>query len=122
MNFVFVHMKSRDPRLRSQGQFWHLMTLTGAVCVAQDEKDTYTWHFMVPEDTDPATFDAEKAIREGAGGLLGPYPLEIDEIKVKSMWKSKLAVAEQFRSDGGRVFLAGDSGTSKLVDMTERFH
>ena len=75
----------------------------------QDEKDTYTWHFAMPEDTDLKTFDAEKAILEGVGGLLGPCPLEIDEIKVKSTWKSQLAVADRFTSEQGRVFLAGDA-------------
>ena len=95
--------------MRSQGRFWHLNGLGGALCVSQDEIDTYTWHFIVPDGTELATFDAEKAIYEGVGGLLGPCKLEIDEIILKGAWKCGVAVANNFRSDMGRVFLAGDS-------------
>lgn len=85
------------------------MTLKGDICVSQDEKDTYTWHFTAPDDTDIQSIDAEKAIHEAVGGLFGPCKLKIDEILVKSIWRSKVAVADRFRSEGGRVFLAGDS-------------
>lgn len=85
------------------------MTPNGDICVSQDEKDEYTWHFAVQDDTDVQSFDAEKAIYEGVGGLLGPCKLEIDETMVKCIRRSKVAVADRFRSEGGRVFLAGDS-------------
>jgi FAD-dependent monooxygenase len=110
MNMIFVHIKSRDPRITAQGQFWHMFHLNGAAVVAQDERDTWTWHLMVPGDTDMVDFDAEKAIYAAAGGVFGPCPLNIDEILVKGIWKSKLAVADSFESKMRRVFLAGDAG------------
>jgi hypothetical protein len=112
-NFIFVHMRSNDPAFKSQGLFWHCMVLDGAAIVAQDEIDQYTWHFAVSEEVakNPAAFDAEKAIRKGIGGLTGEADVKIDEIIVKGLWQSKIAVADSFASKGGRVFLAGDSGT-----------
>jgi hypothetical protein len=89
------------------------MFLGGAALVSQDEMDLYTWHFIVSEDVakNPSSFDAEKAIRNGIGGLTGEADIKIDEIIVKGIWQSKIAVADSFASKGGRVFLAGDSGT-----------
>lgn len=89
------------------------MSLSGAAVVAQDEKDTYTLHIMVPDEVanNPAAFDAEKAVRESIGGLTGESDVDIDEIIVTGVWRSKVAVADAFASKVGRVFLAGDSGT-----------
>ncbi len=96
---MLVHIRSRDPCLRSQGQFWHLVTLEGAIRVSQDGKATYTWLFTRPDDTNIQSFDSEKAIFDGGGGLLGLCKLQIDEINVESTGKSRVAVADRLRSE-----------------------
>ena len=87
-----------------------MMNLSSGLCVDQDEKGLYTFHFVVPEDTDLHTFDAKKAIRGFVGGLAGECDVAMDEIIVTGMWKSRLGVANRFRSAGGRALLAGDAG------------
>lgn len=68
------------------------MGLGGGSCVAQDEKDTYTFHFMVTEDVAEKleTFDAVKAIKDGMGGWSGPCNIVIDEVLVKGFGEVKL--------------------------------
>ena len=41
------------------------------------------------------------------GGLV---PVKIDEVYVKGRWGCRVAIADSFRSDKGRVVLAGDAG------------
>ncbi len=62
------------------------------------------------EEADPSKIDPEKFISEALGGMAGPVPVEIDEVYVKGRWGSRVAIADSFRSNKGRVFLAGDSG------------
>ncbi len=116
---LLVHFKSRDlAKLTSQAQFWHCMFLNGGVLVSQDESETWTVHKMVPPDTDHATVDSLELIFSILGGLAEPYPVNVDEILVKSIWKSEVAVADAFRSAQGRVFLAGDAGKSMIRSMS----
>lgn len=61
-------------------------------------------------EVDPSKIDPEKFISETLGGMSGPVPVDIDEVYVKGKWGSRVAIADSFRSDKGRVFLAGDSG------------
>lgn len=69
-------------------------------------------------EVDPSKIDSEKFISETLGGMSGPVPVDIDEVYVKGKWGSRVAIADSFRSDKGRVFLAGDSG--KLFWIVKR--
>jgi FAD-dependent monooxygenase len=59
---------------------------------------------------DPSKIDPETFVSETLGGMSGPVPVKIDEVYVKGRWGSRVAIADSFRSDKGRVFLAGDAG------------
>lgn len=111
MAMLLVHFKSRDlTRLQAQGQFWHIYFTSGSVIISQDEADTWTVHTPVPLDCDVSKIDPVEQVYKALGGSGEPYAIKIDEILVKSSWRPNLAVANTYRSRGGRLFLAGDSG------------
>jgi hypothetical protein len=115
MAMLLVHFKSRDlTRLQAQGQFWHIYFTTLSVIIAQDEVDTWTIHIPISLDTNVDELDPVEQIYKGLGGSGEPYPIKIDKILVKSSWRPNLAVADTYRSSGGRVFLAGDSGECSI--------
>lgn len=110
-----IHFKSRDlERLRKQGQFWHIFFTTGHVCIAQDEKDTWTVHCPVPIGTNITDIDPREAIYMALGGELAPFKIEIDEILVTSTWRPNICIAERYISNKSRVFLAGDSAHQNI--------
>ena len=111
-----VHFRSRDlTRLRKQGQFWHIFFTSGQVLIAQDEVETWTLHTPVGLDEDVSAWDARDVVRRGlAGSMLGRdgrqgVEIEIEEVLVTSVWRPNIYVADRWRSDGGRVFVAGDA-------------
>jgi hypothetical protein len=111
-----VHFKSRDlTRLQSQGRFWHCLFLSGGVLVSQDEVETWTVHRMEPTDVDNniASIEPHEFIFDTLGGLVGSYPIKVDEVLMKTKWRSDLAIADSFRSAKGRVLLAGDAGMER---------
>lgn len=89
--------------------------LEWAAVVAQNEVDTWTIHQVVPPDTDPNAIDPLTFIYTNLGGLGDSYPVKVDEVLVKSTWRFDLATADSFRSAKGRVFLAGDAGTTNFL-------
>jgi FAD-dependent monooxygenase len=106
-----VHFKSSDKKkLQNFGDFWHFTVITGTIIVAQDEIDTYTVHRLVPPGADFEIGDPEKFINESLGGIGGPADIKIDETIVSGKWQANLSIADSFRSDKGRIFLAGDAG------------
>jgi hypothetical protein len=110
---MYVHFRSRDlEKMQSQGDFWHLMLiLNGGFLIAQDEIDTYTLHRMIPPGGDLQIGNPEEFINETLGGGVGPpFNLKVDEVITSGQWQSDLSIADSFRSDRGRVFLAGDAG------------
>ena len=112
---LLVHFKSRDlTRLQKQGQFWHIFFTHGGAIISQDEVDTWTTHLPIPLDVDVDKIDAQDAIFKVLGGHTGPFPITIDKVLVKSSWRPNLAVADEYRTKLGRVFLAGDSGECSL--------
>lgn len=97
--------------MQSQGDFWHMVILNSGVLVAQDEVETYTLHKMLPPDVEVDISNAEEFIKETLGGMGGPFDIKVDEVILNGKWRSDLSVANSFRSENGRIFLAGDSGT-----------
>lgn len=114
-NFL-VHFRSRDlERLHKQGQFWHIFFCNGGVIISQNEKDIWTVHMPIPPGTNTELLDPYEVVFKVLGGSSGGYKIDIDEILVTSAWIGHICVAEHYRSNRGRVFLAGDAGEfSKL--------
>jgi hypothetical protein len=111
LNLAYVHFRSSDrAKIQSLGDFWHLIILPGAVLIAQDEVDTYTMHHMVPPGSDFEIGDPETFVNETLGGIGGPSDIKVDEVIVCGKWQADLAIADSFRSQNGRVLLAGDAG------------
>lgn len=111
-----VHFKSRDlTKLHRQGQFWHLIFVSGQVLISQDEVDTWTIHSPIPLDTDPSTLDPYQAVYKGLGGPSPPLPIEIDEILVTSVWRPNIYLADKYVSKNHRVLLSGDSAHQMLT-------
>ena len=117
---LLVHFKSRDlTRLHKQGQFWHIFFLAepgvfGGAIIAQDEIDTWTAHMFLPLDSDPSKIESHEAVYRVLGGLNGLYPVEIDEILVRSVWRPNIAVARRWVGQSGRVFIAGDAAHQNI--------
>lgn len=116
---LLVHFKSRDwDRLFKFGRFWHLFVfdehgLQGAA-ISQDDKDTFTTHLVLPLDVDPEEINSHDAVYRALGGMGGPYLVHIDEILVRSTYRHSIAIARNYRSRLGRVFLAGDSAHQNI--------
>ena len=98
---MLIHFKSsaRDI-LNPWGVAWHLQTPVGSL-VAQDDKDTWTLHVVLPPGTDESTLVAEEMLRAFVG-----QDFEF-EILVESVWSPRLVIADAYRQ--GRVLMAGDA-------------
>ena len=59
----------------------------------------------------------EQWIKESLGGMGGPFDIKVDEVIISGHWRSDLSIATSFRSEKGRVFLAGDAGKSSNKNM-----
>ncbi|GFF24982.1 hypothetical protein IFM61606_09310 [Aspergillus udagawae] len=116
---VLVHFKSRDlSRIQKQGQFWHLFfpnaasdgeSIKGAV-IAQDEVDTWTVHRFMRPDVDHAQLSSEEIVYDLLGGMSGrPFPINIDEVLVRSTWTPSVALARSYAGPKHRIFIAGDA-------------
>lgn len=108
---AFIHFESRDfDTMRSQGKFWHCLTVDGSIVVDQGG-GIWTLHKMItPGGDDMSEADPVRLIADSIGGLSGPVPVNIDRILVRGKWGSQLSIANGFRSAKGRAFLCGDSG------------
>ncbi|KAK2767104.1 2,4-dichlorophenol 6-monooxygenase [Colletotrichum kahawae] len=110
-----VHFKSRDlTALHRQGQFWHIFFLSGSVIIAQDEVDTWTIHLPISLDTDWKSLDPLKSIYKAVGGIQAPCPIKVDQILACSSWRPSICVADQYASEGLRVFLCGDAAHQNI--------
>jgi 2-polyprenyl-6-methoxyphenol hydroxylase-like FAD-dependent oxidoreductase len=103
LSLALIHFRSRDTdRLQAHGQFWHLYFASGGILIAQDERDTWTLHALVPSDSQPEDLDTTALVHRVTGA-----PVEIDEVLAQSVWRPNILLAETYRV--GRVFLAGDA-------------
>ncbi|KUJ23818.1 uncharacterized protein LY89DRAFT_692739 [Mollisia scopiformis] len=110
LGLAYVHFKSKDlDKMQSQGDFWHMVILNGAVVVNQDEIETYTVHRMIPPGVDFKIENAVDFVNESLGGIGGPFDIKVDKVIVQGKWQADLSTADSFRSEKGRVFLAGDA-------------
>ncbi|KIW91571.1 uncharacterized protein Z519_07538 [Cladophialophora bantiana CBS 173.52] len=115
MAMFLVHFKSRDlESLHKQGRFWHIFFSNGGIIISQDEKDTWTTHLPIPLGTDVGNIDPTEAVYEVLGGSAMKHKIKIDKILVQSSWRPNLCVADQYRSEKGKVFLVGDSAHQNI--------
>ncbi|KAJ3536123.1 hypothetical protein NM208_g6859 [Fusarium decemcellulare] len=117
---LLVHFKSGDlTRLHRQGRFWHIFLLgesggfEGCI-ISQDEAETWTTHLFMPLDAEPDKIGSKEAVYKVLGGLHGDYPVDIDEILVRSVWRPNIAVAQTWCSPNLRVFIAGDAAHQNI--------
>lgn len=105
-------------RLHKQGQFWHIFILGGGkfvgAIIAQDEKDTWTIHLHLPLDFDPDTISSEEAVYQLLGGCGPKYEVKIDEVLVRSTFRPSIAVARQYISPNGFIYLVGDAAHQNI--------
>jgi 2-polyprenyl-6-methoxyphenol hydroxylase-like FAD-dependent oxidoreductase len=95
-----IHFRSRDLKeLHRHGQFWHYFKSGGGILIAQDEKDSWTFHTprFEGETENPAKLIADR---------MGLSP-QIDEILLTSRWQPRFVLADRYGK--GRVLLAGDA-------------
>ncbi|KAI2794200.1 FAD-dependent monooxygenase apdD [Penicillium oxalicum] len=116
---VLIHFKSTDlTRIQKQGQFWHLFfpnaasdggSIKGAV-IAQDEVDTWTIHRFMKPDVDHTQLSSEDIVYDLLGGMSGrPFPIQIDEVLVRSTWTPSVALARSYAGSKAKIFIAGDA-------------
>jgi 2-polyprenyl-6-methoxyphenol hydroxylase-like FAD-dependent oxidoreductase len=100
-HMYLVHFRSRDYDLLHQfGQGWHYQTSWGQI-VAQDDREEWTLHCLVPPDTGFESIDPRKLVTD----LMGTS-FEF-EVLVANPVTLNYQVAHQYRE--GRAFLVGDA-------------
>jgi hypothetical protein len=112
---MLIHFKSRDlTRLHKLGQFWHMAFSNGSFLIAQDEIETWTLHVPVAIGANWEKIDPIEAIYKGLGTPSTPYPIKVDEILVRSVWRPNICIADRYASHSQRIFLAGDSAHQNI--------
>ncbi len=110
VKYFLVHFRSRDlKRMHCQGPFWHVFFINGGILISQDEKDIWTVHQPFSLDVDPSTVDPVEVIYTALGGSTGSYKISVDKILVSGFWRPGTFTVNAYRSQKGRVLLAGDS-------------
>lgn len=100
-----LHFRSQDfTALHAHGQFWHVFFLLRgfSAIIAQDERETWTVHQQLFEDTELSQVDPMASPKATLG-----TPVQIDALLETSIWRPNVLVADNYRS--GRVFIAGDA-------------
>lgn len=131
VRLYLIHFRSKQLAAALHfGRFWHAFLATGGFVIDQDGKDTFTAHYPLSEGESSNTLDPREVIHRVLGGYNGSWRITIDEVLVHSEWQPNFSIAEKYRTDGGRVFLAGDAAhrspphggyglNSGIVDATD---
>jgi hypothetical protein len=105
-----VHFRSKHLAQELHfGRFWHAFPAGGGFLIDQDEKDTFTAHYPLGEESGD-DIDPYEIVYKTLGGHKGRWPIKIDEIFVHSEWQPSFSIAEKYVTDNVRVCLAGDAG------------
>jgi 2-polyprenyl-6-methoxyphenol hydroxylase-like FAD-dependent oxidoreductase len=100
--FYMVHFAA--PTFANHHRFGialHYQSVTGGTLIAQDDREAYTLHQIVPPDVDPASIDPKALLFDSMGF---EFPVEILQA---NPWSPHLVVADSYGR--GRVWLAGDA-------------
>lgn len=84
------------------------------IVVAQDEKELWLVHSIFPADFDFDTLDPQQVVQRALGGATGPADVAIDEVLSVGTWRPGLFLMDDYRSEKGRVFLAGDAAHQRI--------
>ncbi|WP_084688264.1 FAD-dependent oxidoreductase [Paraburkholderia oxyphila] len=100
--FYMVHFRSPAKDLLQRfGIAWHYQSPLGSTLIAQDDKDIFTIHCLLPEGVDPKTIDPVQLVHQSIGTA---FPLEVLQA---NPWSPHLVLATGYGRD--RVWLAGDA-------------
>ncbi|CEL00428.1 hypothetical protein ASPCAL00030 [Aspergillus calidoustus] len=109
VRFYLVHFRSAELAQKLKfARFWHAFPVGTGFLIDQDEKDTFTAHYPLPDGMEE-NLDPREVVCKMLGGCLGKWELKIDEVLVHSAWQPSFSVAESYSTDKGRVLLAGDA-------------
>ena len=102
VQFYMIHFTTpRRDLMQRFGIAWHYQSPVGGTLIAQDDKETWTLHNIVPPDVDPKSIDPKRLLFESLG-------LEFEaEILQANPWTPHLVVANGYGR--GRVWLGGDA-------------
>ncbi|EFR00201.1 hypothetical protein MGYG_09012 [Nannizzia gypsea CBS 118893] len=115
---LLIHFKPKDlRRLHKQGRFWHIffpndVAAGGSIkdaIISQDNIDTWTAHLFLPEGFDYSQVPSTQATYIVLGGMCAPYPIEKDQVLVRSTWTPSIAVAKSYLGPLQRILIAGDA-------------
>ncbi len=100
--FYMVHFRSpaRD-LLQRFGIAWHYQSPAGSTLIAQDDREIWTLHCMLPEGVDPAAIDPKELAFDALGSH---FPIEVIQA---NPWSPHLVLATGYGR--GRVWMAGDA-------------
>ncbi|KAL3467716.1 FAD binding domain-containing protein [Aspergillus heterothallicus] len=110
--YYLVHFRSAQlAESPPFGRFWHAFPVGGGFIIDQDSRDTFTAHYILPDDDDgtSASLDPRGIIYSTLGGYAGPHQITIDSILIHGRWQPSFGIVDSYISDGGRVLLAGDA-------------
>ena len=100
--FYMVHYRTPARELMQRfGVAWHYQSPVGGTLIAQDDKEVWTLHNIVPEGVNPKEIDPKRLLFDHLG-----MEFEV-EILQANPWTPHLVVADG--CGRGRVWLAGDS-------------
>ncbi|KAL2831603.1 FAD binding domain-containing protein [Aspergillus pseudoustus] len=109
VQFYLVHFRSAELAQKLHfGRFWHAFPVGSGFLIDQDEKDTFTAHYPIP-DAMAEPIDTREVVYKMLGGCLGKWEIKIDEVLVHSQWQPSFSIAETYCTETGRVLLAGDA-------------
>jgi 2-polyprenyl-6-methoxyphenol hydroxylase-like FAD-dependent oxidoreductase len=102
VRFFMIHYRTPARDLMQRfGIAWHYQSPVGGTLIAQDDKEIWTLHNIVPDGVNPADIDPKRFLFESLG-------MEFDvEILQANPWTPHLVVADSYGR--GRVWLGGDS-------------
>ncbi|MDR7156697.1 2-polyprenyl-6-methoxyphenol hydroxylase-like FAD-dependent oxidoreductase [Sphingobium xenophagum] len=100
--FYMVHFHSdATDLLQNFGIAWHYQSPLGSTLIAQDDKQIWTIHCILPEDVDASSIEPERLVFEALGR---EFPIEVIQA---NPWSAHLVCANGYGH--GRVWMAGDS-------------
>jgi FAD-dependent monooxygenase len=68
----------------------------------------------IDDDTDTDSMSSEEIVARVLGGMYEPYPITIDHVLTRSVWRPVIAVTKSWSGPHERVFLAGDAAHQNI--------
>lgn len=100
--FYMVHFRSEERELLQRfGIAWHYQSPLGSTLIAQDDREIWTLHCLLPEHVAAEAVVPEKLAFEALGR---EFPIEVIQANA---WSPHLVVAASYGR--GRVWMAGDA-------------